>query len=314
MLSAFINAILPVFSVVIIGYGLGRRGIFDGEAVHTINKLVFYALLPPFFIGLTGQAPFAEFKSVYLLAYFAVSLAINFSVVIAAYKLFGRSFHESILLGFMAGFVNHTFFILPVARVIFGADAVLPVTAVIALDMMFMYGATVVAMDCTRTAAADRSLRGTLLHVGKTVLKNPHSQALSAGVLLNIAGVSFDNGLGVFTSFLGSAAAPCSLFSLGLFLAQQPLCPSRENVGIVTYVSAVKLLLMPVLAFVSLSLVFQLPGNWAGPGLFVAAGPCGSLPFILATQYKVRVDAISQILLFTTFASVFTLTASLMLQ
>ncbi|WP_068084228.1 AEC family transporter [Polycladidibacter stylochi] len=311
MIDAFINAIAPIFSVVVIGYILGKKKIFDAEAVNTINRLVFYALLPPFFLGLSGQAPFHDFEPLYLLAYFSVSLLINASVALVSYKLFKRDLRESILLGFMAGFVNHTFFILPVAKVIYGANAILPVTAVIAVDMMIMYGATVIIMDCASKSSTSASRADKVKHIAKTIGTNPHSLSLIAGLVLNIAGVSFDNGLGVFTGFLGSAAAPCSLFALGLFLSGQKL---TGNVGLVSFISTMKLLVMPILALISFTMVFKLAPNWEGPGMFVAAGPCGTLPFILAIQYKVRVDTISQVLLITTFACNITLSLVILFQ
>nr|WP_257099033.1 AEC family transporter [Pseudovibrio flavus] len=301
------NAVLPIFGAVLLGFAGGRIGLFSNQEAQTFNRLVFYALLPPFFLYMVGTAPFSSFEPLYVVGYMAVAVLVNLTTFCITRFVFKRPILECVLFGFMAAFTNHTFFVLPIAQVIYGVDAVLPIVAVIATDTMIMYGITVVILDC----ASSTSKVNPALKIITCIIKNPHAMSMLAGLGLNLMAVSFDNGLGVFTRFLGDAASPVSLFALGIFLSAQKL---TENKMLVTTISCMKLFVLPACAAVMLIGVVGLPPSWTNAGVFAAAGPCGVLPFVLALQYRVNGGIISQVLLVTTFAASITLTTLAVLQ
>ena len=112
---------------------------------------------------------------------------------------------------------------------------------------------------------------------------------------------SFD----VFLDFSGAAAAPCALFSMGIILSQ-PVQPGRASLPVL--ITAIKLLLHPILAWLLLVTLFDLPWATTTPAMMVAAAPCGAMSFVLALNYKVRVDAISRAILYTSIGSLVTIT------
>jgi predicted permease len=51
----------------------------------------------------------------------------------------------------------------------------------------------------------------------------------------------------------------------------------------------------------------------AAPAMMVAAAPCGAMSFVLALNYKVRVDAISRAILYSSIGSLVTITLAAVL-
>ncbi len=72
--------------------------------------------------------------------------------------------------------------------------------------------------------------------------------------------------------------------------------------------SGLKLLAMPIVAWVLVSAVFQVSPEWSNPAMLVAAGPAGAMPFVLALQYEIPVVAIARTILISTLGSLVTVT------
>ena len=120
---------------------------------------------------------------------------------------------------------------------------------------------------------------------------------------LGVASWFFDHlipsGVGTYAGFAGAAAAPASLFSLGIILASSPLRP----IGIATWsVVLVKIAVHPSLVFAFSRVVTTAPG-WDHLVLLVSAGPCGAMPFVIALQYGVKTDVIAKAILVSTIVS-----------
>jgi malonate transporter and related proteins len=95
------------------------------------------------------------------------------------------------------------------------------------------------------------------------------------------------------------------LFSLGITLAASPIFPIRLPCW---SVAAAKLAAMPVLVWSGLNVI---DGGMDGPAraitLLVAAGPCGAMPYVIATQYGIRTVTIAKTILISTVFSLVSL-------
>nr|WP_257099034.1 AEC family transporter [Pseudovibrio flavus] len=292
---------MPIFCAVLIGYIVGKIKYFDDADARVINKTVFYVLLPPLLFILVAEAPFEQFDYFYVLGYLGAELFVYAATFCLARLVFKRSFTESLLLGMATAFCNHTFVILPIAELLHGADSTLPVISVIVVDNIILLGGTILVLEMT----SKKQEGNPLVNLAKNFVKNPNIMALVLGTLVNFAGFSLDNGFGVYSRFLGNASAPCSLFALGIVLSQQQLGGERKIMMAITFM---KLVFIPVVAWLLFVPVFSLSDFWVPQGVLVAAGPCGVLTFVLGIQYRARVDLLSEVILVTTFLSAFTIT------
>ncbi len=301
MLDIFLNAVLPVFSVAALGFAFRRLGVFDGATALAINRFVFYAALPVLLFRLIATAPFEQFEWSLVAAYAIAEIALYAAGFAVARFVFGCPWTESLLLGMASGFANHVFFVLPISQVVYGDAGLMPVTAVIALDSVVMFGGTVVILEATSEAAHGLSPARLLLQFAR----NPQILAIAAGVVTTLASVQLADGVANFTGFLGSTAAPCSLFALGVVLATGA---KGSGLGRPAAFAALKLAAMPLIAWTLFSTILPVSPEWFGPAMLVTAGPTGAMPFILGLQYKASVDIIAPTILITTLGSLLTVT------
>ena len=134
------------------------------------------------------------------------------------------------------------------------------------------------------------------------LLKNPVLSTIFLGISTNLLGLSASEPLRVACQFAGAAAAPLTLFALGVILSGHSLIPNTKSAA----VSAIKLVVLPAAILITLSLG-ERPIIWDEMVLLNAAGPSGAMAFALATLYKVRTDAISPVIIWTSILSLFSL-------
>lgn len=125
------------------------------------------------------------------------------------------------------------------------------------------------------------------------------------GALWATTGLELYAPLRQFVSFLGAAASPCALVSIGLFLVQKTSAPTTTTWSLVF----VKLILQPFVVWVVADPILGLPTFWVYAAVLVSALPTGTGPFMLAQYYRADGSLISRVVLITTLGSVITLSA-----
>ncbi len=280
MLNVFLDAVLPVFAVVAAGYAFGRTGLFDFAAATTINRFVFYLAGPLLLFRLIAKAPFEEYDWLLSVGFLLAELITYLTGYLVAHHVFRRSKTESLLLGLSTAFANQVFFVLPIARQLYGDTGALPVVALTTIDIVVLFGGTIFALELTTGKGAEASS----LRLLRSFMGVPPVFGIAAGVIANLTGFPVVGGLDFFTRFVGETAAPVSLFGLGLVLV---LRQDRSTIGLPLSMTLLKLLFLPLVAWLLLYQVLKVDPAWAGPAMLVAAGPAGAMPFVLALQYKV---------------------------
>ena len=301
MIDVFFDAVLPVFAVVAVGFAFGRGGLFDFPAALALNRFVFYVALPLLLFRLIATSPFERFEWLLVLGFLLAELIVYALGFVVARYIFGRSWSESLLLGMSVAFANQVFFVLPIARQLYGDAGAVPVVAVSTFDVVVLLVGTIIILDANREQT--RSVSPSQLV--RLFARNPPIIGISAGVIASLVGLPVTNGLDFFARFVGETAAPCSLFALGLIFAVQR---DEESIAVPIAMSGLKLFVMPIVAWVLVSAVFQVSPEWSNPTMLVAAGPTGAMPFVLALQYQIPVAAIARTILISTLGSLVTVT------
>ncbi|MDP6709410.1 MAG: AEC family transporter [Alphaproteobacteria bacterium] len=299
MIEVLASAVLPVFALVAIGFGLGRLGLFDPAMASAVNRLVFLVSVPALIFGLLAQSPFERFAWPALAAFAGVELAMYGAGFLVARYLFGRETREALLIGLATAFANHLLFVLPIAETLFGRAAALPIVAIASVDALFVYGGTLLLMDALseQGAAAGGAL--------KAIARNPQVLATLAGLGVGLSGLDLADGVYTFTDFAGGTAAPCSLFALGVVLSRQesdaaPLLPLA--------ISGLKLVLYPLLCWALIVGLLDTEMAWSRPTMMVAAAPSSAMAFVLALNYRVPATAIARTVLLTMLGALLTVT------
>ena len=303
-MQILLNGILPVFAIALIGYVLGNRGVFDAQAAGIINRLVFLIAVPALSFKLIVEAPFENFDWTLLLGFFLSEVLIYLIAVFVSRKLLKCDLKESVLLGLAASFGNNLLFVLPIVINLYGAEAALPLVAIISLDSIVIFGGTIVIMEALKDGDFSYGV------FAKNIFGNPPIVSMLLGIVFVLLSIDVPTGVTRFLTLSGNAAVPCALFSLGIVLSQIKVTGRFVTS---TTIAAIKLFLHPLIASAIFSILVvtgdaTLTPEDARIPLLSAAAPCGAMAFVTALNYNVRTDAIAPAIFISTIGALVSLT------
>ena len=302
LLSNLSDPIIPIFMALLAGYVMRKNNIFDVISAQAINRFVFYMALPALAFSLIARVPLGEIDWPTITSYLSSELIVYAGVAITAYRLFNLSAGESLLIGMSASFVNHLLFVLPIAQSLYGSMASKPIAAIVFIDTI-IFCLTVLTLDLIKAKKSEPNQGYSSVGVIKLLGKNPLVIAMSLGVVAGITPQYIPSGVFTYTMFVGSAAAPASLFALGIILAGQSIRP----IGAPTWLAVSAKLIIHPIVLTLIGGVTLLKPEWQKMAFLVAAGPCGAMPFVIALQYGVKTEVIAKAVLISTTLSLLSL-------
>lgn len=292
LIEIFFNVIAPVFALVIIGYFAGPRLSLEAR---TLSRFAYFLLVPSFVFSVmstaTVEAELATRMMIYILLVHVACALLGFFVawglgrpapMIGAYVL-------------IAVFGNVGNFGLPLIEFRLGPDAVVAAT-------VYFLGIVVIAFVIGVIAASWQ--KGGSLGAVLAVFKTPALIALPPALLFNWFDVTPPLLLSRVTGLLGSAMIPTMLIALGVQLSATKQL--KVDVDVVV-ASGVRLIGGAVLALL-IVVPMGLTGVERGAGIFQSAMPTAVLASIIAIEYDLVPDFVTTAVLFSTLASVVTLT------
>ncbi|MGP6085366.1 AEC family transporter [Antarctobacter jejuensis] len=296
MFQILTHDILPVFSMLALGFLLGRVGKISREEAGAVNRVAFLILQPALIFPLIAALDWSAFR-VDALAGYAVAQIVLFAVTYALCRhVFGRDTLESWLLAMATIFVNTLLYIWPISYLIYGEAAALPVTAIVAWDSAVSFAFFIITTDLM--ANRGKGVGSAM----QRITGNPVLIAIALGLVVNLIGLTVPAPLLTAMDFAGSGAAPLTLFALGVILSGHALTPTP----LIVSVSALKLLVFPALVAAAVWMIAP-PDTWQTLFVLTAAGPSGAMAFALALLYGVRTDAIAPVIIWTCLLSLISL-------
>jgi predicted permease len=134
---------------------------------------------------------------------------------------------------------------------------------------------------------------------------HPILVGIALGVVARTTAVPVPQPLWQMLDLLASAAVPCALVALGVALRRYGL---EAGWHLPAIISALKLVVHPLVVYVLATQVFAMPRAWAGVAVLFAACPSGVNAYLFAQRYDEGVAlASSTIALSTALAIVTTL-------
>lgn len=296
MLTILTHDILPVFSMLALGFVLGRMGRFTRDEAAAVNRVTFLVLQPalifPLIQGLDVSAFRAEAIGLYALCQVA-TFTLTLGLALGVLK---RDLPEAWLLAMATVFVNTLLYIWPISFLIYGEAAALPITGIVAWDSSVTFGFFIV----TTGLIAHRGGRpGASL---ARVVQNPVLIAIALGGLTHVLPIPVPEPVLTAMHFAGAGAAPLTLFALGVILSGHSLALSPT----IATIAAVKLMVFPALVWAVLH-IGQRPPEWETLLVLAAAGPSGAMAFSLAMLHGIRTDQIAPVVIWTSTLSLISL-------
>jgi len=296
ILDVLFDPILPVFTVMVLGFALGQTGSATVEDASMLNRFAMTVFLPILIFGLIANAPIHSFSYIPALIYVCTEALIFTAGFLLATRVLKRSPDESVLLAFCGVFSNNAFFVLPISLLLYGPENILAITTIITLDGAFTFAGAMIVLQIIKQGHAAP------IQVLKNVTKMPVIQAMLLGLVIGISGFQLPAPIQTFINFNGAATAPLALLALGIVLSQTPF---RFDTTVLTF-SGIKLLAFPTAIWLALE-TFTPNDPSRSLFLFGAAGPSGTVAFSLALFFNVKTEAIAQIVIWTSILSLISL-------
>lgn len=303
-MDALVNVAFPVFAIVLSGYLSGRLGVLGGESAAALNRFVYYFALPPLLFVFTARAPITEiFHWPFIFSFIGgTGLTLLVALIVNHFILRHRGSGELSLFLLTAVFANTAYMGIPLFATAFGPEGTLPaIVATLAANTVLIGGA-IAALETVQTSNA--SIYKSILNVVRTLLRNPLLIAPLLGALVSLSTLPIPKPVGNFLDLLAAAAGPAALFALGLSLFGRKLL---GDVSEVAWLTALKLLVHPLMTYILAMHVFTMEPIWAKSAVILSALPAGALVFVVAQQYDVYVQRASSAIVVTTAVSVLTI-------
>lgn len=301
-LGAIAFIVAPVFGLIGIGYVASVSGHLRERAAEGLSEYVFGLAVPVLIFKTLAEVnlPAGGQPWGYWIAYFSGALTVFGLGMVAAIKLFGRSYHEAVIHGFTSGQANTVFVGVPLILQAFGPEGAVPLFLLIAVHLPVMM---VVAIVLTEGGGAGLSL-ASFKKLGRMLAFNPILLGIYAGGIAKVLGYQPAGLLKQTLDMLAASAVPCALVSLGLALHRYPV---RGDMGPAIVISTLKLIVHPAIVF-ALVQVLPMPKVWADVAVVFAAMPSGINAYLLAQRYGVGIAASAGAISLSTALSLLTVT------
>jgi len=150
-MNALVSVILPVFIVMGCGYFMVWRGFISDSAVDGLMQFAQGFAIPCLlFTAISTLDLRQEFDAALLVTFYSGALVAFCVGIIGARLFFGRSWEDSIAVGFVALFSNSVMLGLPITERAYGAGALAGNYAIVAIHAPFCYAVGVITMELVR--------------------------------------------------------------------------------------------------------------------------------------------------------------------
>lgn len=306
-MQVFADVVVPLFGIVLLGYGAARLGWFSNTTCDGLSSYVFNFAIPLMLfrhmatLEWTGTMPWDLLASYYIGTFVVFGLGGVLAV------RFGASAQERAIVGFGAAFSNTVLLSIPVVLTAFGDEAALPLFSIIAVHSLFLLTTAVVSLELGRGGA---ELKANLTTSLKGIVVNPVLLGLAAGLLWRVTGFSLQGPVEEIVDRLGMTALPCALFAMGGTLTRYHLAGHLREASLIT---ALKLFVHPILVWLLAAHVFGIEPRWVAIAVVIAAMPTGINVYLFAQRYDAGTAIASSAVVLSTTLSFVTLSALLWL-
>jgi predicted permease len=290
--------------VILTGWIVGYTGYLSRALSDALIHFAYNIAMPALLIVTIAQEPSHSLINWRFLVAFGGGSLLCFILVFgimsvrASRTLASRTMH-----GMAASMTNTGFVALPVLEAIYGPRAVLPAAIATVFVAVVMFPIAVILLELGQRNA--HGSRTSPMATAKHVVLNPMVLSTLIGMLLSLLNLRMPGPVAAYLNILADALTPCALFAIGLGLSIDGL---RANIGRASLLSAVKLVIMPLIVY-GLSVALGLNPLYTIAAVICAAVPTAKTVYILAGEYRCEEMLVASTVSLTTLACIISLVA-----
>ena len=313
-MNAILNIIVPVFGTVAVGWLIGRSRLLSVEGLRGLTNVTFYALFPALLFRSMSTVRIEALSFDILFVFFGAGLVLYFACIGLA-RAMGMKLGEGTVFALSVVFSNGVGIGIPFISYAFGDAGLVPLLMIISMNSLVMLTLSSFLLEMDQQGSSREGLLGKLGGAVVTMLKHPVIPSIFAGLFwgelcAHVSGLGTPVIVDRILQALATAAPPCGLIMAGASLAHVGIKAHWQPATVAT---ALKLALMPVVVWVSGRYIFTLDPLWLTVATLNAAMPAGANVYMVAQLYRTGVGLATNAVVISTGASVFTLSAALLL-
>jgi predicted permease len=294
---------IPIFLFVAAGYAGRKKGLIGEETKNFLSKTVYYFAMPALIIRSILSFDFDDTFRLDLVAHnLIVTSIICLITFFAAYFLKDARKRGSFNMSCFRS--NQGYIGLPVINGFYGASAMSKTAVINGFDSPLVILLSALTLGIYRKDP--EKTRRTVLRKFISFFTNPLVMAAFASLLLSYLKVPLLN-IPVADDFLeiaGYMSLPLALISIG---ASIRISRIRADLVPVLAAAVIKLLAMPLLAYILARFMFHFTGENLGLSVILTATPTSVSSYIMAAEMDADEEFMAASIGFTTFASVLTI-------
>jgi malonate transporter and related proteins len=308
MAVMIIEALVPIFFVILLGYFAGARRIINNQHVASLTVLLLTFAVPvAAFVGIAQTSRSGLEENGKLVFVLVISMLVIFGITFAInHYVFRLSPGENAVQSLSVGFPNFPAVGLPLLGSLMGPGSAVSVAFCLAAGSIFISPLTLAVLEARGKATSsspDLVVNALFRSVSKPVVIAP-----VAGLVAVILGIHVNGVVSHALNLIGATTAGLACFVTGLVLSAQPL-RLNANVGVCVFLKNIGL---PLVAY-AIALALGMSGQIARETILLAALPAGFVGILFGLNYGVRSQALGSTLTLSSLVSVITLTAAILL-
>ena len=272
-----INTIIPIFSIITLGWFVRFKGFIQPEFLGPANRLVYYLAIPAMIFHAISKA---SLRANFDVAVLLITLLLVLTVFAVAWcvGLFWRIRKGALGTFIQASFHGNLGYIgLAVAYYSLGNDGFVRASIIAGFVMILQNFLAVVALQWN---SDDISASKNKWAVVLRILGNPVILSASAGILFSFSGLRLPLVMDSSLKILSGLALPMALLLIGASLSFKLM---QLKIFQLFSSSFLKLILLPGLGVIFYRLFHIDPQGYL-PGLILLASPTATLTYIMAKE------------------------------
>lgn len=296
------NATLPIFLVMVIGYVLRRIGMLNDDFVTVANRFNFKVTLPVMlFRDIAGVNIREVFDPGYVL-FCAAASTVCFWLIWGGTKLWVKD--RSIRGAFVQASFRSSAAVMGLAFIenIYGSSAMGPLMIIGAVPLYNIFSVIVLTFEGEK--AGEENGRQKIREAGLNIIKNPIIIAILAGLIVAWIGLEFPVIVNKTVGSVSQMATPLALITIGAgFEGRKALAKIRPTIA----ASLIKLVIQPLI-FVPAAAWLGFSGEKMIAILIMLAAPTTPSCYIMAKSMDHDGVLTASVVVMTTLLAAFTLT------
>jgi malate permease and related proteins len=291
-----LTTIIPIFTVIFIGWFARLKGFIPPEFLGPANRLVYYLAIPAMVFRAIAKASFRSHFNPGVLAALLGSILLIFGLswIWAALGRFPKSLRGTFMQSAFHG--NLGYIGLAVSYYFLGEEGLAHASILTGFVMIFHNFLAVVVLSVYGEEKNTARGPGEIL---RRILVNPIILSAIAGITASLLRVPLPAIADRSLDILGNLALPLALLLIGASLSLERM---RSRTAPIIGVGVMKLMAMPALGFGLFSL-WGIPSQVYLPGLILLASPSATVVYVMAREMGGDADLAVGVISATTLLS-----------